>query len=108
VSPFCRVDDIPDGGAIEVRLEGEHPQSLLLLRKDDRVYAYLNICPHAAQALNWGPDRFLFTPEGHLVCGVHGATFEVDTGQCILGPCLGRRLTRFETEVREDQIWPSP
>ena len=105
MGPLCRVDDIPDGGALEVRIEGDPPEFLVVLRQHDRVHAYLNVCPHAGQALNWSPNQFLFTPEGQLVCGVHGATFEVDSGQCVLGPCLGRRLTRFDIEIREAGVW---
>ena len=35
----------------------------------------------------------------HIACHAHGAWFEIDTGACVQGPCLGKRLTRVPLVV---------
>src|SRR5690554_1424697 len=86
------VERIPEEGALDVRLDPEDPgSSVVLLRRDGHVYAWRNLCPHAGRFLNWAPGRFLFD-QGRLVCASHGATFEVDSGLCVAGPCRGSSL----------------
>ncbi len=89
---LCRRDEVPDGGAIAVpaQVDGE-PVSVILLRKDERIEAFLNICPHAGRPLNWAPGRFLIE-SGLLICAAHGATFTIPDGHCVGGPCRGSRL----------------
>ena len=81
----------PEGlSETEVVIDGE-PQSLIVRRTGDRVQAWLNICPHAGRRLDWAPGKFLLD-QGRLVCAAHGATFELDHGECIAGPCRGQSL----------------
>lgn len=81
----------PEGlSEIEVELDGE-PQSLIVRRHGGRVQAWLNICPHAGRRLDWAPGKFLLD-KGRLVCAAHGATFELEDGLCIAGPCKGSSL----------------
>ena len=81
----------PEGlSEIEVVLDGE-PQSLIVRRHGERVQAWLNICPHAGRRLDWAPGKFLLD-KGRLVCAAHGATFELEHGECIAGPCKGSSL----------------
>ena len=101
---LCHVDDIPDNGALERQLPGEPPVSLMLIRRGARVFAYHNVCPHAGRPLNWAPGQFLFTPQGNLVCAAHGATFVVENGLAVGGPCLGATLTPFPIEVRDGEV----
>lgn len=103
--PLCRVDELEAEGALEVRLVGTPPTFLVVIARAGEVYAYLNVCPHAGRPMNWAPNQFLFTPEGHLVCAAHGATFDVEGGECLLGPCLGASLTRIPVAVEEGTVW---
>lgn len=81
----------PEGlSEIEVDIDGE-PQSLILRRHGERLQAWLNICPHAGRRLDWAPGRFL-VDKGHLVCAAHGASFEMERGECVAGPCRGASL----------------
>ena len=81
----------PEGlSEIEVPFDGES-QSLILLRNGDQLRAWLNICPHAGRRLDWAPGKFL-VDRGHLVCAAHGASFELDRGECVAGPCRGASL----------------
>ena len=103
--PLIALDAIEDGGFAEVEalLEGD-AESLILHRQGQSVRAWLNVCPHAGRRLDWAPGKFLKSREGHLVCAVHGATFELARGDCIAGPCRGDALRAVAVEVVEGEV----
>lgn len=81
-------------------------ESLLLWRDaDGRVQAFLNACPHAGRRLDWAPGQFLRSREGLLVCAVHGASFALEDGHCVAGPCRGQGLVRVPVQVRDGAVW---
>jgi nitrite reductase/ring-hydroxylating ferredoxin subunit len=41
----------------------------------------------------------------YLICATHGATYEPDTGHCIMGPCKGQRLVALQVEERDNQVY---
>lgn len=99
------LESIADGGYAEAEgVVAGDPESLILHRRGPRVQAWLNVCPHAGRRLDWAPGKFLKSKEGHLVCAVHGATFEPESGHCIAGPCRGDRLRSVAVEVRDGQV----
>jgi len=100
------LDSIADGGLVEteVTLDGD-AESLILHREGDAVRAWLNICPHAGRRLDWAPGQFLKSKEGLLVCAVHGASFELQRGDCVAGPCRGEALRAVSVEVRDGLVW---
>jgi len=100
------LDSIPDGGLVEteVTLDGD-AESLILHREGDVVRAWLNICPHAGRRLDWAPGQFLKSKDGLLVCAVHGASFELQRGDCVAGPCRGEALRAVSVEVRDGLVW---
>lgn len=53
---------------------------------------YVNKCPHNGVWLNVGDGQFFDAARAHLRCGRHGALFEVESGACVEGPCLGAHL----------------
>ena len=95
------LDAIPDGGFAEVEavIDGGDAESLLLYRDGARVRAWLNVCPHAGRRLDWAPGRFLKSKDGLLVCAAHGASFELDGGTCVAGPCRGEALRAVGVDV---------
>lgn len=80
-----------------LRLE-RGPDSLLAIRRHGRLFVYQNRCPHRGTELDWLPGSFTDPETGLIRCATHGALFEVETGECVAGPCLGQRLatTRIE------------
>ncbi len=99
------LSDIADPGACEFE-SGSRDDRIpgFVVRKNGRVFAYVNICPHAGRSLNWGPDRFLTRDNGLIMCAGHGALFEIDSGLCVAGACLGARLTSLEVEVIDGRV----
>jgi nitrite reductase/ring-hydroxylating ferredoxin subunit len=88
----------PEGlSATELDLQGE-PQSVILLRQGERIQAWLNVCPHAGRRLDYAPGKFLMH-QGHLVCAAHGASFELERGECVGGPCRGASLVSVAVAV---------
>lgn len=81
----------PEGVSETAREVAGESLSLILRRRGDDIRAWLNVCPHAGRRLDWAPGRFLLD-KGHLVCAAHGASFELEHGLCISGPCRGQSL----------------
>jgi nitrite reductase/ring-hydroxylating ferredoxin subunit len=42
--------------------------------------------------LDLNDDNFFTFDQAYLQCHMHGAMYEIETGYCIGGPCLGARL----------------
>ena len=104
--PLLSFDALDDGALVEAEavLDGD-PESILLCRRGTQVRAWLNVCPHAGRRLDWAPGQFLKSRDGQLVCAAHGATFELDGGLCVAGPCRGDSLRAVAVEVRDGQVW---
>jgi nitrite reductase/ring-hydroxylating ferredoxin subunit len=66
------------------------------------VHAYLNVCAHQHAELDWLPGVFYDSDGQTLVCSLHGAHYEPDTGRCVAGPCIGAALARVPIEVKDD------
>jgi len=102
------LDAVDDGATIEVEamLDGV-AESLIVHRDGSSARVWFNVCPHAGRRLDWAPGKFLVTKDGLLVCAVHGATFELESGVCVAGPCRGEVLRAVAIEVRERKVWLS-
>lgn len=102
---ICALADIEDPGSRGFVIEqGEWPMHGFVVRKNDEVYAYLNVCPHAGRMLNWGPDRFLTKDRSLIMCAAHGAIFEISTGICVGGPCEGDALSKLSASVENGRV----
>ena len=80
-------------------------EPLILFRDGDEVRAWVNVCPHAGRQLDWAPGEFLKSKDGLLVCAAHGASFELQAGECGAGPCRGESLRKVGVEVRDGAVW---
>lgn len=68
-------------------------------------HAYVNRCRHIAMSLDWVENRFFDESGRFLLCSTHGACYEPDSGLCVDGPPLGKRLVRVPLEVRGGEIY---
>ncbi|SMF78211.1 Ferredoxin subunit of nitrite reductase or a ring-hydroxylating dioxygenase [Tistlia consotensis] len=102
---LCRLEEIEDGeGKGFVLGAGSERREIVVVREGERVYGYLNACPHVGTPLDFQPDRFMNADGSYLLCHTHGALFEIETGYCIAGPCAGRSLTPVALELGSDRI----
>jgi nitrite reductase/ring-hydroxylating ferredoxin subunit len=65
------------------------------------LHAWVNRCRHVPLTMDWVDNRFL-DDDGFVVCATHGARYAPDTGDCVAGPPLGRRLIRVPLRIAED------
>ena len=96
---LIRLAELPPEGLSEIELavDGEL-HSIVLRRSGERVQAWLNICPHAGRRLDYAPGKFLLD-QGRLVCAAHGASFELEKGVCVAGPCRGASLVPLAVAI---------
>jgi len=102
--PLCRLEDIPDGGTLA--FPSEHPDSdgLFAFRRGAQVLIYVNACPHLGVSLDWSPGAFLSSDTTHFVCAMHWAKFDIETGQCFDGPCVGEHLKSMPFVLQDGVI----
>lgn len=102
---LCRFDELISGAARGFDPDQTGGDTLFVLRRGDKVLAYVNRCPHQDARLEYRKDRFL-SPDGrHIVCYAHGAYFDPDTGTCTRGACPGQALQSLSCSVKEGWIW---
>ncbi len=77
---------------------------LFAVRRGDRVFVYVNSCPHIGLPLEPLPHRFLDTRRQNIVCSAHGARFRIEDGVCVSGPCLGEALEAVEARIVDGQV----
>jgi nitrite reductase/ring-hydroxylating ferredoxin subunit len=85
---------------------GETPKVLCRLEEiAERIFAYRNACPHTGGMLDWDDEGFMSDSGEHILCQTHGALFQIDTGVCLAGPCLGDCLARVAVALDgQDQV----
>jgi nitrite reductase/ring-hydroxylating ferredoxin subunit len=95
---LCTLDDIPDGCAhVAARPGAEH--AVVLVRRGQQVWAYVNRCPHFSVGLDFEPGQVSTYRAQVLMCAHHSALFRFEDGHCIEGPCTGAGLDRVEITV---------
>jgi 3-phenylpropionate/trans-cinnamate dioxygenase ferredoxin subunit len=72
--PVLKVSDLPDVGAIQVRLDG-HPLSVVRA-EDGSLHAIDDICTHANVSLSEGEVE-----DTTIECWLHGSRFDLVTGE---------------------------
>jgi len=75
-----------------------------IVRKKDKYFAYQNLCQHLAISLDLKDDNFFNHDKTFLQCHMHGALYEIETGECKEGPCVGARLVALELIEEETRI----
>jgi len=104
--PFCRLGDIVDGQARGFESKSVlGVYSVIIVRKGSAVFGYANSCPHVGTPLDWSPDQFMDLSGENLRCATHGATFRIEDGFCISGPCEGDSLRPVQLEIRNGDVF---
>ncbi|WP_218938195.1 Rieske (2Fe-2S) protein [Billgrantia lactosivorans] len=67
-------------------------RNAFLVRVHGRITAFVNRCPHQRVPLNVPEGEFLEARGELIQCGMHGALFLPESGECVFGPCQGRSL----------------
>jgi nitrite reductase/ring-hydroxylating ferredoxin subunit len=99
---LCHLDDLPDGGSRGFDPGRTGQDTLLVVRQGTALFGYADACPHHGTPMAWRKDAYLNAAGDRIVCAAHGAQFEIETGRCTLGPCLGDTLTRVDLRFEQD------
>ncbi len=74
--------------------------TVFVVRHQGKVVAWRDACPHYGDTpMAWRKDAYLNADGSRIVCAAHGAQFDIESGICTLGPCLGQSLTRVELVI---------
>lgn len=96
---LCHIDELADGGSRGFDPHGEGRDTLLVVRQAGSLHAYVDSCPHHGTPMAWRKDAYLNAAGDRIVCAAHGAQFDIASGICTLGPCLGQSLTRVPVNL---------
>ncbi len=97
---IAMTEDIPEREARSY--DTENGDIIFITQRDGAFYAYQNLCPHLQTELEFLENQFLDQDQEYIQCSTHGALFEVETGECISGPCLGDKLEKVNIRVHSD------
>ncbi len=108
---ICAMNDIPSQraqGFVLMRVDEEtgqeQPWPIIVVRWGRHVFGYVNKCPHGAVTLDWERNSFLDPNGTRLMCGKHGALFDLSTGLCVDGPCKGLGLLPVALSILDGDI----
>ena len=104
---LCRVDELVEGAARGFAIMGAACDTMFVVRRNDKLKAWSNSCPHITGApLAWRKDAYLSADGKTIVCYGHGAVFDIETGACTHGPCVGQALAPVGLEQdRDGLLW---
>jgi 3-phenylpropionate/trans-cinnamate dioxygenase ferredoxin subunit len=97
VNPVAQVEDLPQGSAMAVEVEGT--PVALVHAEDDQFYAVYDECSHAAVALSEGE-----VDGCTLECWLHGSRFDLRTGRPTGLPAT-EPIQVFPVEIRDGEIY---
>jgi len=102
---LCSTNDIPDPGSKSFQITNNDKQlDLFIVHKDSKFHAFINQCPHTGINLEWQENQFLDREQTFIQCSTHGALFEIETGNCIHGPCVGDSLTPIGLNIINNMV----
>lgn len=93
---IARTDEVEQGYALQVNIDGREP--VALVRLDDGFYVMDDTCTHGAASMS----------EGEVIgceieCPFHSGRFDVRTGAVTAFPCV-KPLTVYPVRVEGDQV----
>jgi len=99
------IDEIEDPGAKEYTFgRGTSVFSMFVIRREDCVYGYLNICPHYSSRLNCNSAHFLNIDGTRIQCSSHFAEFRIEDGFGLDGAAEGCWLDPVPVQIRNGMI----
>lgn len=99
--PLCHLEELPNPGSKELKIASE---ACFVVRRGQGLFVYQNRCPHTGAPLNLMPDRFLDYDRQYIQCSTHGALFEIDSGKCVAGPCVGQYLDTVPCHIENGAL----
>lgn len=107
---IARVDELPLGATKKFVLRsGKREEECFVVNHGGTLYAYVNRCCHVPMSLDWIDNQFMTEDKSYILCATHGACYQPDTGECVSGPPVGKRLVAVPLTVHGAEVvarWP--
>lgn len=94
---LCKIEDVPDGGAVQVILPDRPP--LAVFRIAGECFVTDDTCTHGNASLCEGDIE-----DGLVICPFHSGSFDVRTGEAVDRPCT-RKLQTYEAIADEGVLY---
>ncbi len=103
---ICDLKDLADPGSrgFSITIDDQTIDGFVVQR-DGELFAYRNQCPHTGAPLDWVEHQFLNLDQSFIQCAVHAARFEISSGDCVDGPCVGDALSPLRVVRKEDRVY---
>lgn len=102
---LCHLDELPDPGARGFDPHTSGHDTVFVVRRGLLIRAYRDACPHyGSTPLAWRRHGYLNGDGTRIVCHAHGAQFDIGSGACLLGACLGQSLQRVALSIGADGV----
>jgi nitrite reductase/ring-hydroxylating ferredoxin subunit len=101
---LCAQADLGERQSLGFDPWNEGQDTVLLVRHGGDIYGWRDVCPHhGGTPMAWRKNEYLNADRNRIVCAAHGAQFDITTGKCVLGPCLGQSLQRVDIFTTNEQ-----
>lgn len=77
-------------------------EAFFYLLRDGSVVGYFNRCAHIQAPMDFGDGRFL-DPAGFVLCRLHGARYDLSSGEACAGPARGH-LVRVRCRLEGGEL----
>ena len=103
---LCQQEDLLLHHARGFQLE-EYDKKIFLVHNEQGMFAYWDACPHypSGTPLPWKKDEYLSPDKKHIVCYAHKAMFNIQTGECTKGVCLGQALVSIPLSQYDGSVF---
>lgn len=107
---LCASEELLERGRAVVFdvLQFNEPARAFALRFEGCVVGYLNRCVHVPTEMDWQEGEFLDMQREFIMCSIHGAVYEPQSGRCAGGPCGRGKLTALRIVEREGEVYWYP
>jgi nitrite reductase/ring-hydroxylating ferredoxin subunit len=102
------LEQIADGAAKEFIFgRGTTVFSMFVVRRGERVFGYLNLCPHYSSPLNRKAEHFLNEDGSRIRCTAHFAEFRIEDGFGVAGAAENCWLDPVPVHVADGEMFIS-
>lgn len=92
----CKVLDLKDEDILSLDL---NDKKIMLIKKDDKIYALDRICTHQYADLSQG-----FMTDDTITCPLHLAQFEIESGKAV-SPPADKPLKLYNIKISGEDIY---
>ncbi len=93
-----KVSDFKEGSMETFEIDGE---DVAVVFWNGRFFAFGNACTHRGVPLSAG----WCTDDNEVVCLLHAAVYDMETGKCLRGPTRGQSVPSYTVRIEGDDVY---